>query len=53
MEEPFRRYLTRDAADMASASGFGVSFDEATAAYPDGMPSDPTAAGFAACRLKP
>jgi hypothetical protein len=40
-------------ADFSGASAFTVTFDKATVTCPDGKPSDGTATGFAACRIKP
>jgi hypothetical protein len=40
-------------ADMTGVTGLGVVFDKATVTCPDGKPSNPSAKGLAACRIKP
>jgi hypothetical protein len=40
-------------ADMSGVTGLNVTFDKATVTCPDGQPSNPSATGLAACRIKP
>jgi hypothetical protein len=53
-----RRFAVLIVAFLAAACGantspFNVTFDKATITCPDGKPSNPSATGLAACRIKP